>query len=70
MRPIVSRPNQRSVQAPLRRTASVSASLTTPTDEHRGMFDQQPGDEPGTLADAMDGTTPQDPEKEESQTIL
>lgn len=72
MRPIVSRPSQRSVQAPVRRAAPVSASLTTPTDEQRGVFDweQPPGDEPGTLADVMDGSAQQDPQQEEDQKIL
>jgi hypothetical protein len=37
----------------------------------RGVFDweQPPGDEPGTLADVMDGTTPQDPQEEESHNL-
>jgi len=39
--------------------------------ETRGLFDwaEPPGDEPGTLADTMDGTTPQDDEQEAKQTL-
>jgi hypothetical protein len=72
MRPTVSRPAQRSAPTPMARTGTASASLTTPTDEMRGLFDweQPPGDEPGTLADVMDGTLQQDPEKENNETVL
>jgi hypothetical protein len=40
--------------------------------ETRGLFDwkEDPGDEPGTLADVMDGTTPQNAEEEEKHTFL
>jgi hypothetical protein len=35
--------------------------------EKRGLFDNgQPGDDPGSLADAMDGSHPQDPAAEEA----
>lgn len=56
---------------------NTNRATTTPPqqkddEEERGIFDweQQPGDEPGTLADVMDGTAQQDPEQEENQKFL
>lgn len=66
MRPTVSQPSRRVAPAPTARRGTASASLTTPTDAMRS----QPGDEPGSLADVMDGTTPQDPQQEEDQKFL